>query len=138
MIEMTTRQVLLLTICCTGMALCASGQTPPAYELYSWQESNGRWSFCVLRSPSGVNISVDQVFDRRCLLSGVTELKRKLSRISARTTIFWLDGIVGEDHKTKKSARLRLPPPEMIQDIRHYAEGHKIIVDMPTHESTQR
>jgi hypothetical protein len=135
---MTMRQAALLTICCTGIVLCVSGQSPPAYELYSWQESNGRWSFCVWSSPSGVNITEEQVFDRRCLLRGVTEVKRRLSRISAGTTIFWLDGIAGEDHKTKKSARLRLPPQEMIHDIRRYAESHKIIVDMPTHESTQR
>lgn len=32
----------------------------------------------------------------------------------------------------------KLPPAEMIQDIRHYAESHQIIVDTPIHESTQR
>jgi hypothetical protein len=48
-------------------------------------------------SPSGVNITEEQVFDRRCLLRGVTEVRRRLSRISAGTTIFWLDGIAGED-----------------------------------------
>jgi hypothetical protein len=47
------------------------------YELYSWRE-NGGWSFCVVPSPSGVNVSAEEVFNKKFLLSGVKDLKRKI------------------------------------------------------------
>jgi len=41
------------------------------YELYSWQEPNGSWTFRLLPSPSGVNIRPEEVFNKKFLLHGV-------------------------------------------------------------------
>jgi len=136
---MIMKQMTMLAISCLGMALLASGQRPSsagqtipmAYELYSWQQSNGGWNFCVLTSPSGPNISAEQVFNKKFLLNGVKDLKRKISSLPVGATVLWLDRIMGTDPKTKGSGEgLSFPPSEIIQDIRHYAETRKIKVEM--------
>jgi hypothetical protein len=102
-----------------------------SYELYSWQESNGSWNFCVLASPSGVNVSAEQVFNKKFLLSGVKELKRKISELPVGATMFWPDRILlSTGQKAKESEKLSYPPSETIQDIRHYAEARKIKVEV--------
>lgn len=135
---MAMKQVALLTICCMGIALCASGQPNNSYELYSWRELNGRWDFCLVASPSGVNVSAEQVFDKKLRLRGVPELKRKLSRLPVGATIFWLDRILGRSQRAGEDGRVGYPPSVMINDIRHYAETHKIKVEMLSGESGQR
>jgi hypothetical protein len=135
MIAMTMRQIALLAICCVGLALRASGQE--AYELYSWQETHGRWNFCVLPSPSGVNLSAEQVFNKKNLLNGVEELKHKLSTLRMGATIYWLDRILGTSQAAEESPRLKYPPFQMTQDIRHYCARRKIKVEMLAGERGQ-
>jgi hypothetical protein len=95
------------------------------YELYSWQQPNGSWSFSLLPSPSGVNVSAQEVFNMKFHLSGVKELKRKTSGLPAGATIYWLSRISGTDQKAKEGEKLSYPPSETFQDIRHYAEARK-------------
>jgi hypothetical protein len=110
-----------------------SGKTPnrASYELYSWQTSNGRWSFCILPSPSGVNLSAEQVFNRKFFLRGVTELKRKISGLPVGATIYWPNRISATNQKTAEQETLSYPPSEIVQEIRKYAEGRKIRIEMP-------
>jgi hypothetical protein len=77
-------------------------QTPIRYEPYSWQEPNGGWNFCLLPSPSGVNIPAEAVIDKRCLLRGVNRLSQKMSRLPVGATIDWLDRILGNGHKAER------------------------------------
>jgi hypothetical protein len=136
---MTMKRMALLAISCVAMALNASGQRPSngaqliqpmAYELYSWQESNGGWSFCVLASPSGPNVTVEQIFNKKFLLSGVKALKRNISGLPSGSTIFWLDRIVGAGQGTKGDVRLKYPLSQTIQDIKHYAETREVKVEL--------
>ncbi len=104
---------------------------PMAYELYSWQESNGAWDFCVLPSPSGVNVSAEQVFSKKCQLRSVKELKGKISVLSVGAEIYWMDRLsAGNGQAAKGSKRLRFPPSDTMQDIEHYAEAHKIKIEV--------
>jgi len=105
-----------------------------SYELYSWQEGNGTWNFRLTPSPSGVNVSAEQVFDKKYVLSDVGVLKRELSRLPVGTTIYWLDHLTGIPHETKDKAKLGYPTSKMVQEIRHYAEAHKIKVEMLSRE----
>jgi|GraSoiStandDraft_24_1057298.scaffolds.fasta_scaffold37465_2 hypothetical protein len=129
------KQTLLIVITCAAMNLYASKQRPSSgvpmgYELYSWQQPNGSWSFSLLPSPSGVNVSAQEVFNKKFHLSGVKELKRKISGLPAGATIYWLNRISGTDQKAKQGEKLSYPPSETMQDIRHYAEARKIKVEM--------
>src|SRR5664280_2361603 len=91
------KQTILIVIAwCTAMVLClsqrcSSSAIPMGYELYSWQEQDDSWSFSILPSPSGVNLSAQEVFDRKFRLSGVKELKRQISGLPVGATIFWLN-----------------------------------------------
>jgi hypothetical protein len=129
--------VLLLALVGIAIALCSSQgpngtlrKPPMAYELYSWQESNGRWSFSLLASPSGPNISAEQVFDKKFLLSGVKQLNRKISGLPAGSTIFWLDHITDTGEKAKEGERLSYPPANLIEQVRQYAEKRHVEVQM--------
>jgi len=65
------RQIALLAMTCIAMAFSAS-QLPndgkavklTYYELYSWQELDGTWNFCVLPNTSREK-SVEEVYDKR-------------------------------------------------------------------------
>ena len=103
---------------------------PKGYELYSWQESSGRWSFSLLASPSGPNISAEQVFNKKFLLNGVKELKQTISGLPVGATIFWLDRITDTSHETKASQRLSYPPANIIEQVRQYADKRHIEVQM--------
>jgi hypothetical protein len=101
-----------------------------AYELYSWQATNGGWSFYMAPSPSGVNIPAKQIFDKRFRLS-VEQLARKVSRLPEGATVYWLDHVTSRDSReTKAATRLRYPPSDEVQGIKRIAEAHSIKIEM--------
>jgi hypothetical protein len=133
------RQILILVVTFFALAYCANSQVPGgtgqiarmSYELYSWQESSGSWSFSLLASPSGVNVSAAQVFDTKFRLSGVKELNRKISGLPVGATIFWADRIpLSSGEKASENKKLGYPPSEMIQDVRRSAEARKIKIEV--------
>jgi hypothetical protein len=132
------RQIVLL-VALTSIAIafcCAQGPSDSlrkaamGYELYSWQESSGRWSFSLLASPSGPNISAEQVFNKKFLLSGVKELRQKISGLPVGTTIFWLDRITDTSLETKPGKRLSYPPANIIEQVRRHADKRHVEVQM--------
>jgi hypothetical protein len=132
------RQAIILAICCMTLTSWVSGQSDKKkhqavllYELYSWQAANGDWRFAILPSPSGPNISADEVFDKRVRLNNVKELKRKVSELPVGSTIIWLKRIADADEVNEKE-RVGLPPSSLIEDLQHYAEARTIKVDLPT------
>jgi hypothetical protein len=64
-------------------------QTARLYELYSWQESTGIWNFCLLPSPSGVNIPARVIFDKKLRLIGLDQLKRRVSQLPDGASVIW-------------------------------------------------
>jgi hypothetical protein len=134
---MITGKVTLLAIGYMAMLLVASGQrsngpqaVPMGYELYSWKESGGNWTFSLLPSPSGVNVTPEEVFNKKFLLSGAQELKRKISGLPAESTIYWLNRTSGTGKQGKGSKKLSYPSAETVKEIRAYAEAHKIKVEL--------
>ncbi len=129
--------VLLVALTSIAIAFCsAQGSNDslrkPAmgYELYSWQESSGRWSFSLLASPSGPNIPAEQVFNKKFVLNGVKQLKQKISGLPVGATIFWLDRITDTIQDTQASQRLRYPPANIIEQIRQCADQRHVEVQM--------
>jgi hypothetical protein len=100
------------------------------YELYSWQGADGGWNFRLLPSPSGVNIPVEAVFNKKFLLRGVNGLNREISKLPDGATIYWLDHILGNDPKTKKSGSLSYPPANIIEQVRRHAETRHVEVQI--------
>jgi len=134
---MIRQTVLLVVLACIASACSAQGsdqslrKPPMGYELYSWKEPNGSWDFCLLPSPSGVNIPSEEVFNKKFLLRGMNALSREVSRLPIGATIYWLDHIVPEtDPKTKESESLRYPSASIIEKVRRYSERRRIEVQM--------
>src|ERR1700679_2778869 len=65
---------------------------PQLYELYSWPQLNGMWNFCLLPSPSGVNIRAETIFDKKVRLTGVAQLEHRVAELPAGTRIIWMNG----------------------------------------------
>ena len=130
--------VLLIALTFTAIAFCSAQGTddslrkpPMGYELYSWQEPDGSWSFRLLPSPSGVNVRPEEVFNKKFLLHGVDDLNREISKLPIAATIYWLDLILpGTGPKAKLSERLSYPPAHIIEQVRRYAEKRHVGVQM--------
>jgi hypothetical protein len=135
------RQIVLLAISCMAIASCASAQLsatvaqpPKTYELYSWRESNGSWTFSVVPSPSGANISAAQVRKRKFLLKTLNDLNLKIASLPGGTKILWLDRIAGSGEHAKGNKNLSFPPMELTEKIQHYARSVDVQVDLLSSE----
>src|SRR3984957_7273493 len=105
---------------------------PRLYELYSWPQSNGIWNFCLLPSPSGVNIPAKAIFNKKLRLAGLTQLERKISELPTGTRIIWMNGMAAGETPTPESRRLALPPTRMVEHVQSYAEAHGIQMEIPS------
>lgn len=138
------RQTVVLTLTCIAFALCSAQgpndslrKPPMGYELYSWQGADGSWNFSLLPSPSGVNIPAEAVFNKKFLLRGVNGLNREISKLPVGATIYWLDRILGNGPKTKKSESLSYPPANIIEHVRRHAEARHVEVQMSSENQKQ-
>jgi len=103
------------------------------YELYSWQEAGGSWNFCMLPSPSGVNVTTKQVFSPQCRIAGLRNLKKRVSELPEHAKVFWLDHVWNSDERDERYAKgrkLRFPPSNVITDVEHEAEHHGVELQM--------
>jgi len=126
---------LIAVTCFTVMLLCASQRpviaeqkTPMVYELYSWQDSSGGWSFCVLYNTSSEK-TVKEVFNKKTELRGVDELKHRISELPAGASISWVNRLpTGTKPKAKGSEGLKYPPAEIMDDVKRFAEAHGVTI----------
>jgi hypothetical protein len=104
-----------------------SAHLPPRlYELYGWPQSNGIWNFCLLPSPSGVNIRAETIFNKKVRLIGVAQLKRRISELPTGTRIIWMNGIASGEAPTAESMKLALPPAQTVEQVKRYAGAHGV------------
>jgi hypothetical protein len=109
-----------------GFASTSSG----LYELYSWQQPNGGWNFCLLPSPSGVNIPAEVVFSDKARLHGVKDLDRKISELPPKSSILWMDRLSGTGPETKESYKLACPPRKIIEHVKRHAKKYHMDLDL--------
>jgi hypothetical protein len=109
-----------------------SHPTPRLYELFSWQQPDRTWDFCLLPSPSGVNIPVETIFNKKLRLTGIDGLKRKISLLPTGGTILWMNGITSGQNPTAESKMLALPPLETVEQVKSYAEERGVHVQVPS------
>jgi hypothetical protein len=109
--------------------------SPQVYELYSWPESNSAWNFCLLPSPSGINIPVETIFDKKFRITGIDQLEQKFSLLPTGVRIIWLPGLTAGQAPNKESSKLALPPSRMVEKIKRSANQHGIQVELPSPNS---
>jgi hypothetical protein len=127
----------LVACICLAMAACqsiaAQATVPPVlpgYELYSWQAKNGTWNYSLVVSPSGANVSEDQVFDPQFRLRGTGVLEAKLAELTPGTNVYWLDGLPSGHAEPMSRPNLRYPPPATIRDVRYSAQSRHLNLQM--------
>ena len=126
------RTTCLLALGCVIVAVAAYPQSQMGngaqigYELYSWKEANGDWSFSVLYTTS-IQKTVKQVLDDKTALHGLDQLKAKVDALPRGARVSWLGRIpVSTGPRAKGSERLGYPPVDVIQDVRRHAEKRNI------------
>jgi hypothetical protein len=127
------RLILLISM---AIPIHSSAQTdkslraPMGYELYSWKETRGTWSFSLLSNTSSEK-TVNEIFSSKARLRGPDELKRSISALPRGATVFWLDRVPSGSGPTQKgSERLCYPPHALREEIQSYARDKDIKVEI--------
>jgi len=121
----------IVLVCCLAISGRAAQRPsnvmspiPETYELYSWQDSEGRWNFSLLYNTS-IEKTTKQIFNNKTVIRSL-ELKRKISGLSAESTIILLGRLIRGGPAAKGSKRPRYPPTDIIDEIRRTSEAHHI------------
>jgi len=69
---------------------------------------------------------VKEVLDKKVVLVGLDQVKRKMSQMPEGSRILWSDELYFNGRKQKGSDILKYPPPEMVQEILRYARSRNI------------
>jgi hypothetical protein len=116
---------------CSSQVSGDSFRKPPmGYELYSWPGLGGVWNFCI-RPNTDSEATVEQVFNKKTVLRGIDQLKRRISELPVNAQIYWADRIpAGKGPKAKDSESLGYPPAEIREQVRQYSEKHHVEVQI--------
>jgi len=106
--------------------------SPQLYELYSWPGASGIWNFCLLPSPSGVNIRAETIFNKKFRIAGIDQLERGLSLLPTGARVIWLPRLTAGQTPTKESSKLALPSLETVEKVKSYAHQLGIEVEIPS------
>lgn len=107
-----------------SVAQTKSAQAPFTYELYSWKDRSGEWSFSMLPTTSRLK-TPKEIFDEKVTIRGMTRLKQRISRLASKSTIVCLGQLV------EGTERLELPPKKIIDEIRKAANARNIRLVTP-------
>jgi hypothetical protein len=125
---------LVLLTCSVASPVCASRQSSEVqqsgnyalYELYSWQDSGTKErSFCILYNTSREK-TTKEVFNRKTVIRGLDELKKKISDLPAGSKIIWRDELTVNGHQQNGSQKLKYPPEDVVQEVKHFAQTKNI------------
>jgi hypothetical protein len=106
-------------------------QETKTYELYSWQDAKGIWTFGLFPGVSNAGLHPDYIMRQSSALTGLEKLKGAVAMLPVGSEILWLDHGVGMWKKEKGWERIKFPPAEVIADIRKFCETkrYKLSID---------
>jgi hypothetical protein len=124
------RKLVFLIACFAALPVCGKeapkpAQVVPTYELYSWQQPQGAWDFCLLYTTDRQK-EPEEVFSEKTVIRGVAQLKREISKLPHSSRIVWFDRLTLNGVKIKGSEPLEYPTKEMIDDVKRYANSRGI------------
>jgi hypothetical protein len=118
---------LVLLFCCLATS-CFAVQTSQArvefkiFELYSWQQSQGKWVSSLLPAVSNAGFHPDVIRNSSDAIPGLSALEKRLKTLPAESEIIWLDHATGMWKKAKGWDSIKLPPTKVVQRVRQYCE----------------
>jgi hypothetical protein len=115
--------VLLLGYLASGLYMAkeqsAGGSQPrDVYELYSWRDDKGLWTFSIMSGAISRQRTVEEIFSEKQAIHGVDKLKLKISHLARPSQLVWSDKLIFNGAPVKGSERLAFPPKEIIEDVK--------------------
>ncbi len=131
-----------LFVCAAAMVLPAQMRHQPGkmdYELYSWQDPFGGWTFSLFPAISNAGIAPGVIMHPSNVLEGQQKLKRAIAALPTHSQILWLDHSLGGWKDAKEWEIIKYPPPEVMADIRKFCamKGYKLYVEQPKESKTK-
>lgn len=123
-------------IAAIAMVSCAMGPVfarhsiPPIYELYSWQETDGGWSFSLLPDTDRQK-TIEEVFHPGKALRGLARLERKIATLPRGSQLVWFDRLTIGGVRVQGSDRLKYPREDTVAKVRLSARARDIEVSGP-------
>ena len=99
----------------------------PTYELYSWQDPQGGWNFCLLYTTNRQKTAAE-VFNPKTVLHGSKEIERKISKLPKRSRIVWFEGLTLSGKTVEGTERLKYPPKEVVDEVKRWAAKREVQV----------
>ncbi len=96
-----------------------SGQ-PIGFELFSWK-AGGEWNFAVFEG-TATHKSADTIRGRKNRLKNLSYLKGRLASLPSKEVLYW---------RQDPARDFVLPPKEIIQQVKEYAEGLQLDIELP-------
>lgn len=107
-----------------------AGSTRPTFELYSWQDPAGDWCFNLLSSISSY-YTAEHIFDEALAIHGLDQLRQSISELPAGSYVIWFPSVIIRGNIEKGTEALRLPPKEIIDEIKRYATERDVDIVCP-------
>jgi hypothetical protein len=128
------RKICLAVLICCTVAVCFAVQKHPqpekikTFELYSWQDAKGEWTFSLWPATSNAGLHPDVILRPSSALTGQEKIKRSIAKIPSGSEIIWLDHAIGMWKDAKGWERIKYPPADVVADIRKFcnAKGFKL------------
>jgi hypothetical protein len=96
----------------------------PGYDLYCWPTDSKNWNFSLLDNSVNRNRTVEEIQDRKNKVSGLDNLKSRLSKLPAKTDILLLS--VPNQSYSKNSYF----PQTILNELRQFAAGKDLTLQI--------
>ena len=132
----------LLVFLATGLPACGNAAQEPlprsfkGYELYSWQQG-GKWHFTLITGTNR-NKNIEEIVSAADELTqdgwvnihvtGVEKIKETLGSVPSGEFVSWIGGHFFANSDGDVS--LELPPAEIVDDVKEYAERHGLEISV--------
>jgi hypothetical protein len=119
-------RALFITVFVFLAVVCSAAQIHPVpvevktYELYSWQDAKGTWTFGLFPAVSNAGLHPDYIMRPSNALTGPARLKQVIIKLPGGSEILWLDHAVGMWKEAEGWKRIKFPPADVISDIRRF------------------
>jgi hypothetical protein len=131
------RKACFVALFCCAVAICFAAQKHPpseevkTFELYSWQDAKGGWTFSLWPAISSAGLHPDVILRQSSALAGQEKLQRAIAALPAGSEIVWLDHAVGMWKDAKGWKRIKYPPGQVITELRKYCKtkGYNLSVE---------
>ena len=95
------------------------------FELYSWQDENGRWQYSILEGTNR-NKTLEEVQAIPLDLQGV---KDAIAKMAVGESLFWMNRV--KETVSGQMSQLSFPPDEVVDELKEFAREKQVELYLP-------